>query len=82
MSMKRTQQKCRFKPGETYCFEHRSARGIGSKAGNERRKIRFSYVEQIYGHGVSMFMFRSVAGKWRETFTPYQLADYTIEKVA
>jgi hypothetical protein len=44
--------------------------------------ITYSYVEQTYGNGVLMYMFRSVTGKWRETFTPYQLADYLIEKVA
>jgi hypothetical protein len=46
------------------------------------RCIDYSFAKKVDGYYTDLYMFVSVNGKWRETFTREQLKDYHIEEVA
>jgi hypothetical protein len=41
---------------------------------------RYAYIGESQCRRGGLFLFRSVAGKWLETFTEVQIADYRIER--
>jgi hypothetical protein len=68
----------KFKRGKVYKFRPIFHSGASRK---QIKTIRLSFIEPVAAR-VPMFMFCSVAGQWRETFTTEQIADFEIEEVA
>ena len=74
----------RFKKGRAYQFtpltksHAHNAAGPRSNAG--MRRVKYEYLSEERGHGVPLLLFRSAAGKWRESFTPAQLGDYDVRE--
>jgi hypothetical protein len=65
----------RFLKGKPYIFTPvRQKQKEGFVAG------KYSYIGELRGCGGDFFLFRSVAGKWLETFTEKQIMDYRIER--
>jgi hypothetical protein len=68
-----------FKPGRAYRFERRPSRGFAPKFEADRSR-RLAFVRQAYGDRVLLYVFRSAAGGWLETFTSEQIKDYIVEE--
>ena len=75
----------RFQRGKVYRFESGNAKLWKCKQAITKdgfKTINLSFERETKGKGVSLFLFRSERGRWRESFTPCQLDDYRIERVA
>jgi hypothetical protein len=69
-----------FKRGKAYRF--RRVEGRFKNMADGTRAAKMSFLREVRGRGVSMYLFQSAGGKWLETFTPWQLEDYEIEGAA
>jgi hypothetical protein len=67
----------RFTKGNIYSFITKKPRADIRDLGRTRR---YSFINVVKGCDVHMFLFVSVLGKWKETFTSFQLDDYTITR--
>jgi hypothetical protein len=70
-----------FRKGGLYQFK--SLRAWREKSGapysNSRiTSVRYVYLSPEQGNGMTLHIFQSVTGKWRESFTPAQLGDYDV----
>jgi hypothetical protein len=70
-----------FKKGRTYRFSPLNRQGGRPGQKDDMRKAaRYEYLSRERGSGVDMLLFRSVAGRWRESFTPAQIGDYEVRE--
>jgi hypothetical protein len=65
--------------GTAYKFRQKSSKVHTS--GTLGKTANYSFIGVVKGRGIDLFLFVSASGKWLETFTAYQLADYQIERV-
>ena len=70
----------RFRKGGVYQFRSANYRDatIFSKIG--MGSVRFRFMREEPGNRVTLFMFESVRGGWRESFTPFQLEGHEIKE--
>lgn len=75
----------RFQHGKVYRFENGNPKLAKSKQSFTKdgfKTLNFSFEREVEGNGVILYLFRSERGKWLESFTPWQLDDFRIERVA
>jgi hypothetical protein len=73
-----------FEKGKAYQFRiRRVGRGSGTKVAFHNTGIKavtYEYLSQEKGCGMTLHLFQSVGGKWRESFTPEQIGDYEVRE--
>ena len=72
-----------FKKGREYQFRPVSSHAhnaVSPHSNAGMRQVRYEYLSEERGHGVPLLLFRSAAGRWRESFTPAQLGDYEVRE--
>jgi hypothetical protein len=74
-----------FKKGRAYQFtpltKSHAHNAVSPHSNAGMRRVRYEYVSEERGRGVPLLLFRSAAGKWRESFTPAQLGDYEVREM-
>jgi hypothetical protein len=72
-----------FKPGRAYKFKSpHKLRDTGWRRKGRTHTERLYFVRTVQGNGVYLHLFKSEIGGYYESFTDWQLKDFSIEEVA